>query len=410
MSLPPRKSCRSVECSSKRRRILGLGGLGLLVPSVFGGCGGGGSQHDVAADLRELLTQRWAARYGGINGGLTLVLLTPEGSHFASTLDGVGEDSCFRGASTTKTFTAAAIMLLDQRGALKVDDLVTASMPGRSAPYLPDTPTYDIPHKGEIRIRQLLQHRAGVFDLANDRVPKEVDALYAGEQYTEWQLANDKNHTFTKDELVGVVALHKLTRSPPGSGYRYSDTHYTLLGKIVEEVSGLPLDVFETRELLHPNGLYLTHFVIDGRETTLPSPSIHGYSLIDGQAILSDDYNYSYDPGSGNVFTTPAELARWIRRLIRGEAGVSPSQVARMCDVMPDSSYGLGIVHRAIDGCDLGYGHEGGTAGYMTSVQHDPISDVTYVLQCSLIDQAELAGEGAWLWSTAAAARRLVGY
>lgn len=47
---------------------------------------------------------------------------------------GAGPASHFRGASTTKSFTAAAIMLLDQRGQLRIDDVVTAPMPGSDKP------------------------------------------------------------------------------------------------------------------------------------------------------------------------------------------------------------------------------------------------------------------------------------
>jgi D-alanyl-D-alanine carboxypeptidase len=358
--------------------------------------------------LAALLKSRFAARYGGKPGGLTLLALTPRGEFFASTLEDVTTGSHFRGASTTKTFTAAAIMLLDQRGLLKIDDTLTAKMPGRDQPYMPNTPGFDIPHKEKITIRQLLGHHAGVFDIANQPIPAALPLPYSGMGYLDYVGRKDARHSFTKDELIGVVAAAQVSNGPPGDAYHYSDTHYTILGKIVEQVAGMPLDQFKQRELLKRNALDDTRFVVDGHETTLPPPAIHGFSLEKGEVTPADDYNYSYDPGSGNVATTPADLARWIRLLVRGEAGISSAQVARMCDVAPDSHYGLGISRKASGSTDLGFGHSGGTAGFLTSLSYNPDTDTGFVLVCSLIDFDDLGGELGWLDATAAESLALI--
>jgi len=359
-------------------------------------------------DLTALLTQRWQQRYGSTSGGLTLLALTPQGEFFATTLDGVTPKSHFRGASTTKAFTAAAIMLLDQRGLLKIDDPLTATMPGKGEPYLPDTPDFAIPHKGEITIRQLLSHRAGVFDLANQDIPADKPVPYAGKRYVDWQVEQDAHHSFTKPELIGVLAATQVSNAAPGAAYRYSDTHYTILGEIVERVSGMTLDQFKAAELLKPNGLDDTQFIIDGHVSTLPAPAISGFAKEQDKITGWDDYNYSYDPGSGNVFTTPADLARWIRLLVRGEAGVSKEQVARMTDVFPDSHYGLGLSRKAAGSFDLGFGHNGGTPGFLTDLAYNPANDMGYVLVSSLIDFDDLGGELGWMDAVAAEALQLI--
>lgn len=383
-----------------RRNFLALAAsTGLAVPSATAG---------EMPGLAALLTRRFALRYGGKPGGLTLFALTPRGEFFATTLEGVTAGSHFRGASTTKTFTAAAIMLLDQRGLLKIDDTLTASMPGRSEPYIPDTPGFDVPYKGEITIRQLLSHRAGVFDVVNQPIPEGLALPYSGMRYLEWQGNKDPFHSFTKDELIGVVAAAKVSNSAPGAAYRYSDTHYGILGKIVEQVSGVPLDQFKARELLEPNGLKQTRFVVDGHETTLPAPAIAGFSLEKGKATEQDDYNYSYDQGSGNVFTTPADLTRWIQRLVMGESGVTKQQVARMTEVWSDSQYGLGLSHKQSGSIDLGFGHNGGTDGYLTALACNPATSTAFVLVCSLIDFDDLGGELGWLDATAAESLALI--
>jgi len=70
------------------------------------------------------------------------------------------ENTHFRAASITKTFTAAGILLLQQKGLLNIEDTVVSNIPGRTEPYLPNTPEYAIPHKDVITIRQLLGMQA----------------------------------------------------------------------------------------------------------------------------------------------------------------------------------------------------------------------------------------------------------
>ncbi len=366
--------------------------------AIFGSAARAGDSDPLATALGA----RWQQRYAGKPGGLTLLALTPKGPFFATTLEGVTAGSHFRGASTTKTFTAAAIMLLDQRGLLNIDDALTATIPGRNEPYLPDTPAFAVPNKSLITIRQLLGHRAGVFDLANQEVPATKPVPYAGMRYVDWRVAQDAHHSFTKDELIGVLATIQMSNDKPGASYHYSDTHYTILGEIVERVSGKPLDQFKASELLTPNGLKDTHFVVDGRESTLPAPSIEAFALEQGKITAADDYNYSYDPGSGNIFTTPADLSHWIRSLVRGEAGVSPHQVARMCDVAADSQYGLGLSRKMAGSFDLGFGHNGGAPGFLTSLAYNPANDMGFVLVSSLIDFDDLRGQLGWMDEVAA--------
>jgi len=388
----------------------GLVGLALLAPAPLVGCRDSGRGADLVGDLRRLLQARWNDRYAGRPGSLSLQVLTPSCDYFASTLEGVTAGHHFRAASTTKTFTAASIMLLDQRGLLRIDDPVSAVMPGRSDTYLPNTPGYAIPHRNQITIRHLLRHRAGVFDVTNQVIPLTADVPYAGRRYPDWLTDEDPLHTFTKDELAGVLATLQLANFAPGARYSYSDSGFMLLGKIVEQVSGLPLHVFKTRELLQPSGLTQTHFITDGAEWALPFPFIEGYTLAENTIYPATEYNYSYDPGSGNLITTPADLARWIRRLLRGEAGLTPAQVARMGEAEAPDYYGLGLARRLVGALDLGLGHTGATAGCATFAFHDPKTDVTRVLQCSILDTDDMLGESQWIGSIEADALKLLGY
>jgi D-alanyl-D-alanine carboxypeptidase len=384
-----------LQLTVSRRDLLAVAAAAACIGPAFA---------DEAGSLSELLAKGWQQRYGDKPGGLTFLALTPEGQSFATTLQGITPQSHFRGASTTKTFTAASIMMLDQRGQLKIDDVLTAMMPGKNEPYIPDMSGFAIPYKDRITIRQLLGHRAGVFDLANQEIPADKPVPYAGMRYVDWRVAQDAHHSFTKSELIGALAECQVANSEPGNGYHYSDTHYTILGEIVERISGLTLNTFKETELFIPNGLTATQFVVDGNESTLPVPAIHGFALEQKKIAGADDYNYSYDPASGNVFTTPTDLTRWITRLVRGEAGVSKEQVTRMCDVAPDSQYGLGISRKMSRSFDLGFGHNGGAPGFLTSLAYNPVNDIGFVLVSSLIDFDDLRGQLGWMDEVAASA------
>lgn len=363
-------------------------------------------------DIARVLDSQWKARNAGLPGGLTAVLITPTGEYFASTVAGTTPATHFRGASTTKMFTAAAIMLLDQRGQLRIDDVVTAAMPGGSGkPYLPATPGYAIPFKNQITIRQLLQHRSGVFDVANESIPAGVHAPYAGHRYIAWVMESDGDHTFTLDELIGVMASNQLVMDPPGIVFRYNDAGYWLLAKIVEQVSGKPFLQFLRDELVVPNGLAATSFPELGTTQSPPAPYLDGYLLQFGQISHVTQQNVSAGTGDGNIVTTPADLSRWTRRLLRGEAGVDARQVARMRECVPTGNffvaYGLGLeCHPAA----FGWGHNGGNPGYLTVARHEIDTDVTVLLFTTLADYDDFPGVTAWLYDTVTKVRAAAGY
>jgi D-alanyl-D-alanine carboxypeptidase len=393
------------------RRTPWLRRLGLVwMAAVLAGCGGGSQSPDVG--IGRVLERQWEARYAGAPGGLTAVLITPQGESFASTVAGTTPATHFRAASTTKTFTAAAIMLLDQRGQLKIDDVLTAAMPGSSGkPYLPATAGFAIPNKDQITIRQLLQHRAGVFDVANTDIPSGAPAPYAGKRYVVWVMDRDGDHSFTLDEMIGVVASNQLAAHAPGTAFHYSDTGYSVLAKIVEQVSGKPFAQFVRDELLLPNGLADTSFPDLGTTQTIPAPFIDGYLRQNGKDSLVTIQNVSAGMGEGNVVTTPADLSRWMRRLLRGEAGVDAKQVARMRECVATGNamvaYGLGLeCHPAA----FGQGHNGGNPGYLTVARHDVDTDVTVVLFTTLADYDNFPAVTDWLYDTVTKLRVAAGY
>ena len=376
------------------------------------GCGGHTPVDSPETKLTRVVSSQWKKFSSSLPGGLSIVVITPQGEYFASTLDGATADTHFRGASTTKTFTAAAVMLLQQRGELDINHVLSANIPGTTRPYVPATPDYAIPYKDQITIKQLLQHRAGVFDVGNTDVPATANAPYAGKRYVDWvEDTQGGMHTYTLDELVGVVARNNLIGGLPGDAFRYSNTGYSLLAKVVEQVSGKTFAQFVHDELLVPNGLDKTTFPDEGRTKNIPTPFFEGTTRVGGVVYPATQLNVSWGVGEGNVVTTPSNLARWFRRLIKGETGLNAQTIASMraCEATYEFhvSYGLGL---GCDPVDLGVGHNGGITGYMTAARHDTVTDVTVVVFATVLDADDLMTEGLMLYETARQARTALGY
>lgn len=348
----------------------------------------------VQTKLQEMLAAKYTAYKSANNlpenAGVLVYLQSPQGRWLATAglPSGADENWHYRIASVSKTFTAASIMLLDQQGKLKIDDVLTATIPHTSVAYLPDSPHYAIPHKEQITIRQLLSHRAGIFDVFNNPVPDAGTCPYAGKTYNEYvyQDLKEPDHQFTLDELAAVIADNKLSTSPPDTEYKYSDTGYTLLAKIVERVSGKSYDLFLKENFLIPMGLTRTFAPWSAYDTTLPSPFFHGYSSDGSGFIETTEDNMSSQTGPGNLISTPSDMARWIRTLLSGKGPLNRGQIARMTAVPTgNTTYALGIGRNAV-----GLGHSGAHPGYVNLVAYDPQEDVAVVVVTPFIDYSKL--------------------
>ena len=395
-----------------RRTVTSLLILALLASAlVLNGCAG-----PRRAALQSLVEKQWGA-YGAKKknwgGGLALYILTRRGNYFVSTgLGDINFSTHFRGASTTKTFTAAAVMLLEQAGLLKIDDKVSDAIPGSSETYLPRTRDYAIPNRDQITIRQLLEHRAGVFDLANSPVPLSVREHYAGENYFDFIRTEqeDDSHTFTFDEIAGVIARNDLSYAPPGTEFHYSNTGYSLLAKIIERVSGQRYDQFVRAALLRPNDLNSTTFPYLGTDQALPFPFAPGYTWFNGTLAETTRDNMSANAAEGNIITTPHDLAIWTRRWLRGEAGLQEKYIRQMTAVARTDEqhgyYGLGCTYTP----GLGFGHNGAHQGYLTMVRYDPKQDVTVLIFANCLNANDPNDELNMMYALGFAAREALGY
>ena len=196
-------------------------------------------------------------------------------------------DTVFRVGSITKQFTAAAIMLLERRGALSVSDPITK--------YLPDYPT----HGHRITIEQLLNHTSGI-------------RSYTG---IDGYMGNPVRADVATDELVDIFKYLPMDFAP-GDAWSYNNSGYVLLGAIIEAVSGQSYESFIADNIAAPLELDSTVY---GGPKLIPRRAA-GYELDAGGQIVNAGYISMTQPhAAGSLLSTTRDLARWHRALTGGE-------------------------------------------------------------------------------------------
>lgn len=355
--------------------------------------------------LKQTLNKHLAnykEKFHGRAIGFGLYLKSTDKSHYQNLYvsSGIpkeyGDEIHFRGASTTKSFTAAAILKLSQDNKLNLDDLITDNIPGTDQPYIPATDTYAVPYKDKITIRLLLQHRAGVFDVTNTDIPDTVNAPYAGQRYFDYVIAQEgPNHTFSFPELIGVVAKNHLSYFEPGTAFHYSNTGYNMLATIIERVSGKRYDQFLQDEFLTPLQMNQTRFPYLGTDQNMPTPYMSGWLKVNNDLIEIDKDNVSFAVSEGNIITTPADLATWANALYGTTTILNADLHAQMISGIPTNeehvNYGLGT---ELNPPDIGYGHNGARPAYMTIMRYHPGTKTAYILTANFLDADDLNGQG----------------
>ena len=350
--------------------------------------------------LQKILEDQWkpyTQKFIQENIGVALYVKTKDNTYF--TTYGFTQEftvkTQFRGASTTKSFTGAAILKLYEEGKLDIDDFITDTIPGTQKPYLPNTPEYAIPHKSEITIRMLLEHRAGVFDVTNNPIPSDVTAPYAGKYYVDYILdLHGGDYDFSKTELLKPVVDNQLEFFPPDSAFHYSNTGFGLLGLIVENVSGILLDQYQKKYLIDALNLKNTFMATTEAKSVVPDPKIDYYVLIDDEMITNLFDNLSSAQADGNVITSIEDLGNWSYHLWGTNDVLNEATLKEMTTMISTGEehefYGL-----ACEGgpAEIGYGHNGARIGTMVIMRYDPKSDASFTLVTNFLNGNDLQSE-----------------
>ncbi len=261
----------------------------------------------------------------------------------------VESDTVFRVGSITKQITAAAIMLLQEDGALAVTDPIDK--------YLPDYPT----HGHMITIEHLLTHTSGI-------------RSYTG---IPGYMGNPVRRDLSIEELVGVFDQLPMEFAP-GTQWRYNNSGYVLLGAIIEAVSGKTYAQFVEERITGPLGLTDTYY--GGPRLIMNRAS--GYTMDAGGNIRNaDPISMTQPHAAGALLSTAPDLANWHNALVHGEL-ISRDSFAQMSTPYELSDgkthpYGYGLGLGEVEGREM-IAHGGGIHGFSCFALWLPDSD-TYV-------------------------------
>ncbi|MHA4852432.1 serine hydrolase domain-containing protein [Rhodococcus sp. MSC1_016] len=254
--------------------------------------------------------------------------------------------------SVTKTFTVTGVLQLVDEGKVGLDDPIGKYIDG-------------VPLGDQITIRQLARMQSG---LAN----------YSANEDFQKALIADPKANFTPQQLLGYAYAQPAT-FPPGQGFEYSNTNTTLLGLVVEKVSGVSLADYVTQKIIDPLEMADTSFP---NSNAIPEPHPQGYTeqTADGKETTATDWNPSWGWAAGAMISTLEDLHIWAPALATGTLLQPATQEQRLQTVTApglstDVGYGLGIFDIA------GWiGHNGSIPGYQTVSVYLPEKEMTLAI------------------------------
>jgi CubicO group peptidase (beta-lactamase class C family) len=242
----------------------------------------------------------------------------------------------FRIGSLTKQFTSASILLLAERGKLRLEDPVSK--------YLDNSPDA---WRG-ITLLHLLTHTSGIVSITD--LPGEQAALTRGG---------------TPAEIVERFRNQPLL-FPPGTQARYSNSGYILLGMVVEKASGEPYATFLQKNIFDPLGMRDTG--VDNDADILGNRA-SGYRMEAGTLRHADFIDMRIPFAAGDLYSTTHDLMRWQEALFGGKL-LQPQSLKRMTTPGKDD-FGLGVMVKQDQG-ELVISHTGGIQGFVAGLRYYP--------------------------------------
>ncbi len=261
------------------------------------------------------------------------------------TKDTITSSTLFPIASLTKQFTATAIMILQEKGKLSIDDKI--------GKYMEVPPTvYDIP------IKNLMNMTSGLFD------------------YWENDVKNDKD---------SILKFHYESESlyfPTNTKFQYCNTNYFFLGLLIESVSGMAYNDFLTQNIFKPAGMQNT-FLYDGNI----------YKRVIGYDENLNVKDYLVTTADGGMFSTLEDLHLWDKALSENKILTKESKNIMFNPMQLDNgefnNYGFGwelgekqtsLFSHLFGSEKKIVSHAGGLAGFAAYNQYDTVNDLYFII------------------------------
>ena len=251
--------------------------------------------------------------------------------------------------SVTKQFTAVAILQLRDQGKLGLDDEITK--------WLPDFDT----RGSKVTLRNLLNHTAGVQELGQMQELRAMQMM--------------RNPNVTRDEVYKVIRGYPLQYAP-GTMQLYSNTHYWLLGLVVEKASGVTYKEYIDKRIFEPLGM--SHSMYGN------APNAFGYGMRGGAARRAQAIVQTGTHSAGALCSTAGDMVKWLQALHGGKV-LSPRSYKDLITPATlndgtETRYAMGTTV-AEDSHGLRYlGHNGGGFGFSSEARWYPGAQLAIVV------------------------------
>ena len=274
--------------------------------------------------------------------------------------DSLKINSQFELASVSKTMTSTAILMLMERGKLKLDDSVKEFFP-------------DFPYSG-ITIRLLLTHRSGM-----------MNYVYFTDDLYRSQHLDERKGISNTDEMALIAKYKPRPFNKPDKRFLYNNSNFMVLGSIIEKVSGIPYAQFMKENVFKPAGM---------EHTAVYSKAVYDKIPVDvvghdrGKWRYSVAQNFLDGPvGDKGIYSTVGDLYLFDRALRDGrllkQATMDSAYVPRNPMLHGHFSYGYGWRIFEAPGQQVIY-HTGWWHGFRHIFLRDIKDDITIVLLSNL--------------------------
>ncbi len=264
--------------------------------------------------------------------------------------------SVFDIGSTSKQFTAASILLLQQQGKLSIDDDIRK--------WMREIPPYQKP----VTIRHLLHHTSGLRDYL-----------------TLMSLAGyDFDGVTTDDDALNLIVRQKALNFTPGDEYLYSNSGFFLLSVIVKRASGKSLREFAAENIFAPLGMTTTHYHDDHTLIVANRATAYGPRENGGFAIDMSGFEQT---GDGAVYTTVEDLLKWDHNFYEPKVGgkelLEQLQTTGVLNNGEKLTYARGLNVATYKGLKK-VSHGGSWAGYRAELLRFPEKNFSVICLCNL--------------------------
>jgi D-alanyl-D-alanine carboxypeptidase len=253
------------------------------------------------------------------------------------------EHGRFRAGSTTKVVTAAVVLQLAAEGRIDLDGHVQTYLPGLlSDAFEPVT------------VRQLLTFTSGM-------KPGASLGAVDGEGYER------RFETLTPEEVV-TASVAKGPAFAPDERQQYGNIGYTVLGLLIEKVTGDTYEHQAAVRVLRPAGMRHTSFP-GGPDPRIHGPHNRGYQkLADGRLVDATEWNMSDRWAAGDMISTTADLERLLFALFRGKLVPQPLLEREMFTLpdVPGATMSAGLQRYDAGGGTVLWLKSGARPGYGT--------------------------------------------